>query len=187
MPDIGPLSVWAALRGILRDPVEHLVRRWNWKSALTSAIIRAAIFFSANLTAGWRAAAGAMGVEFVFRILTSGFYGSVTEAMRKARPAWLAFTVAMILLPVVSHVIEFIVHWTRGTPKLARSIVASMIFTAFSTLFNLYAMQRGVLIVGAGSRSFWHDMKTLPSLIVSFLALGPVALWRVVTRAERRT
>jgi hypothetical protein len=58
--------------------MESLVRRWNWKAAFMSAFIRAWIFFFANLTAGWRAAAGAMLAEYIFRGITSRFYGALT-------------------------------------------------------------------------------------------------------------
>ena len=181
MPAPGVLDVLADL---LRHPWEHLIRRWNWKSALTSAIIRAGIFFSTNLTAGMRAAVGAMLAEFSYRVITSGFYGSATQAFRRAEPAWAAAAAVMILLPLASHSIEFLIHWLRGTPNLATSIIASISFTAISTSFNFYAMRRGVLIVGEGRRSLWHDMRMMPRVIGSFIALGPLAIWRVA-RARR--
>ncbi|HYP13210.1 MAG TPA: hypothetical protein VEQ63_04740 [Bryobacteraceae bacterium] len=180
-------TVWSILAEMVRHPVKHFIWNWNWKSALTSALLRAFIFFATNLTAGWRAAVSAMGVEFVFRMLTSGFYGSVTEGVRKAQPEWLAMLIPMILLPIVSHLIEFAVHWYRGTPKLVASVIASMCFTAFSTLFNLYAMRRGVLIVGAGGKSFWSDLKALPRVISDFLLIGPLAIWKALTGVERRS
>ena len=33
------------LRYIVRHPIEVLVRRWNWKAAVLSALLRAPIFF----------------------------------------------------------------------------------------------------------------------------------------------
>jgi hypothetical protein len=177
-------GVLEVLGSLIRHPYEHLIRRWNWKSALTSAILRAAIFFFTNLTAGMRAAVGAMLAEFAWRVLTSGFYGSVTESLRRAQPAWAAVLAAMVFLPLVNHSMEFMIHWLRGTPKLAASMVASVCFTAVSTLFNLYAMRRGVLIVGDERKSFWHDMRMMPRVIGSFLALGPLAIWRYA-RARR--
>jgi len=119
-----------------------------------------------------------MGAEFVFRLLTSGFYGSLTQAFRKAHPAWAATLTVMVLLPIFSHSLEFLYHSARGTPKLQRSITVSVMVTVISTLFNMYAMRRGVLIVGAEQRSLWHDMKTMPRVIGGFLAAGPMAAWR---------
>lgn len=178
-------TVGDALRDLARHPVEHLIRRWNWKSALTSAILRGAIFFAANLSAGMRAAAGAMMAEFLFRTATTGFYGAITQAFRRAEPAWLAAVTAMVLLPLASHSLEFVIHWLRGTPNLARSIAASVVFTVLSTLFNLYAMRRGVLIVGEERKSFWEDMRAMPRIIASFLAVGPLLLWRAIRRPSR--
>jgi hypothetical protein len=37
---------------------------WNYKSAVTSALIRGALFFAANVSAGWEAATGAFLAEF---------------------------------------------------------------------------------------------------------------------------
>lgn len=177
-------GVLDVIGSLIRHPYEHLIRRWNWKSALTSAILRAAIFFTTNLTAGMRAAVGAMLAEFCWRSLTSGFYGSVLESLRRAQPSWAAALAAMVLLPLLNHSMEFLIHWLRGTPKLAASIIASVCFTVVSTLFNLYAMRRGVLIVGEERMSFWQDMRMMPRVIASFVALGPLALWRYA-RARR--
>ena len=45
-----------------------------------------------------------------------------------------------------------------------------VLFTIISTLFNLFAMRRGVLIVGEGRGSLLSDLRQLPRLIVLFLA-----------------
>lgn len=168
------------LRELFANPVGLLVRRWNWKSALLSSLFRAAVFFFANLAAGWRAAVAAMSVELLYRGVSAGFFGALTHAFRSARPAWLATTTALVLLPLASHSFEFAVHLARGTPKLITSIISSVIFTVVSTLFNLYAMRRGVLIVGAEGRSLTADFVALPRIIGGFIALAPVALWRLL-------
>ena len=87
----------------------------------------------------------------------------------------------MVLLPAISHAIEFVVHTLDGTPQLGRSIRASVTFTVIATLFNYYAMRRGVLVVGEG-RSFVHDMKAMPRITAGFLFAGPLALWRLAFR-----
>src|ERR1035438_7768116 len=79
----------------------------------------AVIFLFANLTAGWRAAAGAMAAEFLFRALTSGFYGSLTQAFQKPNPPYRAAIPFLSLLPFVPHSLEFAIPFARGTPKLA--------------------------------------------------------------------
>jgi hypothetical protein len=167
------------------NPRELLIRQWNWKSAVFSTSIRALIFLFTNLTAGWRAAAGAMAAEFVFRAVTSGFYGSLIQAFRNAEPAWTASLTVLILLPLVPHSLEFGIHLARGTPKLAPSMIASVAFTEISTLFNLYAMRRGALVVGSEASSMAADMRRIPRLIIGFVAAGPLAVLRSIRRPQQ--
>jgi hypothetical protein len=61
----------------------------------------------------------------------------------------------------------------RGTRNLVPSILASVILTAFSTLFNFYVMRRGVLIVGSGRHSLGKDLLHLPRLVVDFVMWVP--------------
>jgi hypothetical protein len=179
------VSVLQVLRQVGRHPIETIGRRWNWKSALLSSLIRAAIFFCVNLTAGLRAAEAALVTELTFRGAASGFYGALTEAFRFAEPEWAASLVAMILLPLTGHSVELLVHLLRGTVRLKTSILASIGFTSISTLFNLYAMRRGALITGEGQQSLGADMKRMPRLIAGFLASGPLALRPLLARAVR--
>jgi hypothetical protein len=75
----------------------------------------------------------------------------------------------MVLLPLVSHSIELLVHWWRGTPKLAFSIFASACFTAVSTAYNLFAMRHGALIVGQDARTLREDLQHTPGIIFKFM------------------
>jgi hypothetical protein len=178
-----PPTVRAVFGTMVRHPVRKLFLRWNWKSALLSSLLRATIFFFTNLIAGWHAALGAMLAELVFRAVTSGFYGAITESFSLARPAWAATAAAMIALPVLAHSLEFLVHWLRGTPKLGLSIGTSMIFTAVSTAFNLYAMRRGVLVTCGKSKSLRQDLSQIPPLLLTFVLAGPCEIWRRFRRA----
>lgn len=178
------MTVSQAVGRLFTHPFELLIARWNWKSSLFSSTFRAIIFLCANLTAGWRAATGAMLAEFLYRGFSAGFYGAITQALREAEPEWAAGMVAMFALPAVSHSIELTVHLLRGTPKIKASIIASVCFTGLSTLFNLYAMRRGALVVGAGSDPVATDLKRVPRLIGGFLAAGPLWLWRSLRQAK---
>lgn len=181
------MTAGAVLLQILRDPVEYAIRRWNWKSAIFSPIIRAAIFFFANLTVGWRAASAAALVELLYRGPTAGVYGALTEAFRRADPPWLASVTVMFLLPLLSHSLEATVHYLRGTPHLKTSLIASVCFTAISTLFNLHAMRRGILITQGGDRgTFLSDLRRIPFAIVSFVAAGPKWLFSIARPAGYR-
>ena len=175
-----PVIRWACAH-----PVDLFIRRWNWKSALFSALFRGGIFFAVNLKAGWRAAVGAMLAEFAWRTATSGGWGAVTQMLRKVKPEWQAVLGSMLFVPAVSHSIEFTIHYTRGTPMLARSIFVSICFTQISNLFNLYAMHKGALIVGVGARPLGEDMRRVPSLIGGFLLVLPRMVGRALAEALR--
>jgi hypothetical protein len=179
-------TVGAVLAGMVRHPVRYVIGRWNWKSAVLSSLLRATIFFFTNLVSGWHAAIGAMLAELAFRSVTSGFYGAITESFSSARPAWAATVAAMVALPLLAHSLEFLVHWLRGTPKLGLSIAMSVVFTALSTAFNLYAMRRGVLVVGEKSKSLRHDLSQIVPLLLSFVLAGPREIARRLRRAFSR-
>jgi hypothetical protein len=157
-------TVDQVFRGLLRNPGELLVRRWNWKSALCSSVCRASIFFAVNYSAGFEAAGRAMAVEFAYRALTAGFYGALTQSFRQVEPRWKGMVTAVIVLVCVSHSIEFLLHWARGTPNLAGSMAASVGFTVLTTAFNLHAMGRGLLVTGGGGYGLVTDLRLLPTL-----------------------
>lgn len=154
-----------------------LVGRWHWKSAIASSLFRANIFLAANWSAGPEAAAGAMLTEFAYRFLAAGFYGALTQSFRRAQPPWAALLTVSLLLPGISHSVELLLHWLRGTPNLRLSILASVCFTGTTTVFNWYAMRRGVLLVGEGHASFWDDLRQTPGLLAD--------LFRDMTRVWR--
>jgi hypothetical protein len=180
-------TVGDVLRGFVRHPVSRLVVRWNWKTALLSSIIRSSLFFAMNLSAGLDAARAAMLTELVFRAVTSGYHGALTAAFRHARPHWAATAAVLVLLPLCNHTIEWLVHWTRGTVRLWESIGASMMFTVVSTLYNLFVMRQGALVVGDDGRSLVEDLRRMPRLTIAFvvnlvqsaaLVVRAVARWR---------
>jgi hypothetical protein len=143
---------------------------WNYKTAVLSALVRAAIFFAANAKAGADAATAAMLTEFCFRFATSGFYGALTQRFRRVEPPAIGLLGAVLLLPAIAHSLEFVVHTLRGTPELAASMAASIAFTMLSTAFNLFAMRRGALMVGEGTRTLLEDLRAMPRLVVLFIA-----------------
>lgn len=163
------MAIQAILFDLLRHPVERLVNRWNWKSAFLSAIIRGSLFFFSNLEAGLSAASVAMSLESVFIIVTAGFYGAILESFRSAQPAWKAHLAATLLLPTMSHTLEFLLHWTGGTERLATGMMASISLSLVSASFNLYAMRRGLLLTGTERQPFWRDLMSIPALFIDFL------------------
>jgi hypothetical protein len=164
------LTVDKVLICLFRHPYRHMIRRWNWKAAFLSTFFRGFLILMANLSFGRVSAAGAMFVEICYRALTSGFYSSITQSFRYAQPAWAASLMSMVLLPVISETIEFGVHRLRGAQQLGATITASVAFTVFATLIELFAMRHGILVVGQNSRSIQQDIKNFHRLIHASLA-----------------
>jgi hypothetical protein len=164
-----PISVLGVFAWIIRHPWDALGRRWNYKAAVLSALVRSTLFFTTNAHAGPDAALAAMATEFCFRIVTAGFYGAMTQAFSGVQPAATGTLAALVVLPTVAHTLEFLVHLVRGTPALAVSMVASIALTVLSTSFTLFAMRHGALVVGQG-RSLLSDLTAIPRLLVLFVS-----------------
>ena len=166
------MTVLETIRELARHPAQHLIHQWNWKNAVFTALTRGAVFFATNLVAGFPAAARAFAVDAVFRVPLSGVYAAITQALAPAQPRWAALLVIMGIVPAAGHIVEFAAHWLFATPQLRISLIASVVFSSFSALFNLFSMQRGVFVVGAAARPFRDDLKRLPALVAAFV-LGP--------------
>ena len=174
-----PTSLGEALWHLVSHPYELLVRRWNWKSALLSALLRGGIYFFVNLKVGLAAASAAMLTEWSYRVLTAGALASATQSLRQVKPAWQGAVAVAVLIPLVSHSLEYLVHWLRGTAALNASIAASIAFTVVSYCFQFFIMRQDVLIVGPGSGSLMSDLARLPGTVLGILA----APFRMLTRA----
>lgn len=161
-----------ALRRVVADPAAVLVRHWHWKVALVSASLRALLFLGVTWRAGWRAAAGAMGAEFILRVATTGFCGSFTQSLRHVEPAWQGALVTLVALPLSTQALEFFLHWSRGTPNLRSGIGLSTVFTVLSTLFHLYSTRHGAYLTGPGAAPMADDLRRTPALLAGFLTAG---------------
>lgn len=161
-------SIVEGIRCLCRRPGKSLLRLWNWKSAILSSVVRALIFFTANLAAGYAAALTAMMHEFVIRAAFAGFYGGLIESFRSARPRWAASLIVLFGLPLLNHAAELLIHWLSRTPNWKEGILASILLTVLSTSFNLFAMRRNFFITGSGGKSLWADLKVMPRLILAY-------------------
>lgn len=165
-----PHRVLDVFRYVVRHPVEMLVYRWNWKAAFLSGIMRGTIYLVTHLKLGWRAALGAMSVEFVFRVIVSGASGSMVQAFHRATPVWLATLCIMILLPAFSHMIEFTLHTLNGDANKGKAIIISISFSLLSAVFNLFAMRRNVLLVkDKDADSLGRDLARMPLIVIEFM------------------
>jgi hypothetical protein len=152
---------------LVRHPVQCVIVRWHWKSAFISAIVRSLMFFVATLGAGSSRAGRASIVEFLVRVPLVGALASVAQRFRLTEPAWAATAVTTVCLPLVAHAAELAAHTIAGTPRLGTSLPVSIAMSACATTFNLFAMRRGILIVGEGARSLLDDLKALPRLLAA--------------------
>jgi hypothetical protein len=141
---------------------------WNWKSAVVSSLCRASIFFVINSSAGWDAALAAMQVEFAYRAVAAGFYGSLTQYFARLHAERRATWAATLIVPGVAHLVELGVHAWADTPVLGWSVAGSIAFSMMTTRFNLFAMRRGALTVGHGSASWWQDLRAMPAMMAAF-------------------
>jgi len=179
-------SLSAALLDLLRHPFTALVAEFNWKTAAISALLRA----------GHRLALRATLVEAVFAILAMGLFGTITQRIRNARPAWLTGLAVWLILPSLMLTVQFFVHRAFGTPRLLVSMIASFCFAALGTGFTWFAMRRGALLAGSQSfasqpdnaqpeaparSSFAADLRAIPSLVWEFIAAAPRAVFRIPT------
>jgi hypothetical protein len=161
------MTVFEAFGQLARHPVERLIRHWNWKAAVLSAVFRGAIFFTVNLTAGLPAALRALSLDVPLRLAVAGFAGAIVQTFRRAEPPWAASLTIVAVLAVLTHGLEFVVHTIGGTPRLGASVLASMVFSAVSGLVNLFLMRRGVLLVGVESRSLADDFRQIGRLLAA--------------------
>ena len=158
---------------MLCHPVSLLFLRWNWKSALLSALFRAPIFFVASLHHGIGPALTGTAVETTFNATGAGFYGAFLQNIRKAKPAWLAWLVGAWLVPALIQISENAFHFMAGTSRLHRSIIISICLSATSAMFNFFAMGRGSLLSGPESESLQRDLGNMPRLILDFILVVP--------------
>jgi hypothetical protein len=171
----------AALLDLLRHPFAGLVEGFNWKTAAISAILRAIMFFFTNLRSGQQLALRATLVEATYAICAMGVFGSITERIRNARPAWLTGLTVWLFLPCLMLTIQYNVHRFFATPQLRASMIASFCFLALGTGFNWFAMRRGAMLVGSPlvgpeGNSFAADLRALPALIWAFITAPARAL-----------
>jgi hypothetical protein len=184
------ITVGDVFRNLAQHPLQILMR-WNWKAALLGAIFRASFYFTVYKTSkeSWMVTLTAVLLELVFRFFTGGISGALVQSFRKATPTWLATMIITISLPLFSHIVEFITHYSQenlfsnvfaASENKARekAFAVSVLISALSAIFNIFIMQRGVLLVGAGkeTKSLWGDVKRIPHLVVEFMSILPIKI-----------
>lgn len=169
--------VYDVLIYLLRHPIETLIKRWNWKSAALSALLRAPIFFFSYFFKkdGLKLAIGAALTQSIFRLIFGGINGAIIQSFSRVEPAWHAVLTVPLVLAAFSHVVEYIVQTNydnqTGVNGKGRAIGISILVSAISALFNLFAMRRGALLVKDESQqSIWRDLRRMPWLALEFIS-----------------
>ena len=183
-------TVFAVALNILRHPIDTLILRWNWKAAVLSALLRAPIFFFAYFFKkdGLKLAIGAAIVQSSFRLIFGGVNGAIIQSFSKVEPAWHAVLTVPIILATFSHFVEYFVQTAydnqTGVDGKGRAIAISVVVSAISAIFNLFAMRRGALLVKDESQqSIWRDLKRMPWLALEFLSFPLV--WTIRKKKDR--
>lgn len=170
-------EVWLSL---WNDPGQF-IRYWNYKGAILSGVMRAPIFLITYLLGkeSLRLAIGAALAQFTFRFLFAGVGGTLIQSFRHVEPAWKAILTVLLIVPLISHVFEFAVQaifaYATGTQDhTGDAILRSICVSIISALFTLFAMRRGIMVVGdEDSKSLMNDISRLPVVIFHFIAFIP--------------
>jgi hypothetical protein len=163
------VNVHATMAHVLTHPWLVFVTGWNWKTAVLSAICRAALWpaaivghakeFSADSLRGFW-------IEFVFRLAIGGFWGSLLQAFCAARPAWLAGLYLGVLLPAIALCLEFLALQAGGARHAGTITVTSIAFSLISLLVNWGLMRKGMLLTGRGTPSLVTDLRRVFAALV---------------------
>jgi hypothetical protein len=180
-------TVAKALLGVFHHPFYYFVQHWNWKSALFGAFNRGTIFLVATMKRGRVEMSVAVLVEILFTCATAGIYAAFTQAIRFAEPEWLGACVVAVMIPGALYGVDYFAHVWTGMHNVRPAVGVATVLSVVSTLFNLFIMRRGALVVGEGSQPLWRDLIRIPGLIVQFLIAGPVWLWNVIFGRRDKT
>jgi len=158
------INVWQATVRVVTHPWRVFVLDWNWKAAVLSAVFRAVLYGFAAVPRGPGAMRGVW-IELGFRILVGGFWGSLLQAYRGARPAWLAGTFAVLVLPAGAHTLEYMALKAGGATHIGAGMFMSILVSVGSLLINWLLMRKGLLVTGEGTATLADDLRRLPSAL----------------------
>lgn len=181
-------EVWLNL---FQDP-KQFIRDWNYKGAIMSGALRAPIFLITYLAGkeSIKLAIGAALAQFAFRFAFAGISGTLIQKFRRVEPAWKALGTILLIVPVISHLLEFLVQYTFAyvtatNDHTDNAIIRSICVSLISALFTLFIMRRNVMIVGEeGSKSLLNDLKRMPTMILRFILFIPNEIALMIRRKE---
>lgn len=192
MPTVAPTNtIGEAWSNLFRNP-SLFIRHWNYKGAILSGVMRAPIFLITYLIGreSIKLALGAAALQFFFRFFFAGVSGALIQSFRRVEPAWKALFTILLIVPLISHVFEFILQFsfaymTATSDHTDDAIIRSICASLVSALFTLFIMRRNVLIVGeTESKSLFNDIMRLPFLVFEFIAFIPMEVGKMLRRKE---
>jgi hypothetical protein len=155
-----PQPLGDAVQRIVLQPWTVFIEHWNWKAAVLSTAIRGLLFCVAVVPGGAGAERGVW-IEIIFRFALGGCWGSMMQALRCARPAWLAGLLVSVILPAGAHTVEFAALKVGGATHIKNGMVVSMFLSAASVAINFALMRRGLMLTGEGAPSLASDFRRL--------------------------
>ncbi len=179
----GPTTdVRVVLASILRHPFRMLGLRWNFKTAALSALFRGTVFLAAICRSQHAGRVEAVLLEATYGAVAAGIFGALVQSLRSAKPTWMAETVLFLVVPLLLQLLDFATHALFGTAVFRVGLFASAVLTGVSALFSLYAMRRGVLLIGKEGKTIGGDLCSLPALALGFVLAAPVNAAHFIVR-----
>jgi hypothetical protein len=173
--------------------MEGLRDRLELEDSLLSAICRAA-FWPAGILVHVRVfgpdSVRGFWIEFAFRLVIGGFWGSLLQAFCAVRPAWLAGLYLAVLLPGMSLLLEHLTLRVGGASHVDTITVTSIAFSVVSLFANWGLMRKGMLLTGQGTASLVTDLRRIFALMTGLGSAGEAAQEahsECVVRVKKRT
>lgn len=170
------VTLGGAAAYVLTHPWRVFVIGWNWKTAFLSAICRAALWPVAilgHVKVFSRDSVRGFWIELVFRMAVGGSWGSLLQAFRAARPAWLAGIYLAVLLPGIALLLEYLTLRVGGARHVGTITITSIAFSVVSLLVNWGLMRKGMLLTGRGTASLVTDLRGIFALMTGLGSAGP--------------
>jgi hypothetical protein len=144
---------------------------WNWKAAVITAIFPGAACMAALPNVHPSARQHFSVVEMVYVLLTAGIFSAWQQQALGLRSRHFAWLVVVVIVPVTSLGADALAHMMLDHINAHTLGLSALAFSLVSAMFHWHVMQNGVMLVGEESRSLSSDLRQLPRLLLSFVAM----------------
>ena len=118
-------------------------------------------------------------VEAAYVMATAGVFSAWQQQGLDIKPRRLGWLVVVFAIPLGSLSADSALHLWLDRGNMHALGIAAIAGTVISAMFHWHVMQNGAMRVGSESRSFFHDMRQMPRLAVTFVT-GPaqrIIIW----------